>query len=377
MISMLKARVLNSINEIDEHRWDSIVEKDHLISSYRFLQAVEASGINVCFYKYIVVDDGDKPAAHTCIYKMYFELDVLAGGMVKRMANRIRSFWPGFLRLAFLECGTPVALGNTISYAPDADRRKALDAIVNKMEEVAGESRTGVMLLRDFYEEELRLYDYLKLHNFVRSATMPNTFLKIRWNSFDEYCAALRSHYRCKITHNIKKAREDEVTAEAVINASAYNHQLYQLWENVYEHAKEFRREKLTPQFFGNIGQYLQERHKIIVFRKDKKIVCFGFLLVDDYTLRLVFSGMDYQYNKQSAVYFNMLYEVIKLGIGLSKKQIEMGITTYFPKSDLGLENVYLYAYMKHRNPFLSKIISSAFKLMAPKIPIGCKSVFK
>lgn len=374
---MLTARVLNSINEIDEQVWDSIVEKDHLIASYRFLRAVEESGINVCFYKYIVVDDGDKPAAHTCVYKMYFELDVLARGMVKRIANRIRRFWPGFLRLAFLECGTPVALGNTISYAPDADRRKALDVIVNKMEEIAKESRSSILILRDFYNEDKCFYDSLKNYGFKRISNLPNAILENRWQSFEEYLQTMRRNYRYKTKQRIKKAEKDAVRMEIYDTFSAYAETLRALWKNVYEHAKEYRREILTADYFRNMDKNLGSKSRVIVLKKDDNILGFAIVVIDDYTLRPMYIGLDYKYNKENFIFFNLLYSFVTLGIKEKKKMIELGITTIVPKLELGAKIKRMYLYMKHRKAILNGLVTFFFSLMVPPVSFADRNVFK
>ncbi len=374
---MLEIKVLNSINEIDEEAWDSIVEKDHVISSYMYLKAVEESGINVCFYRYPVVYEDGKLVAHTCIYKIYFELDVFAKGPVKWLINQVRSFWPNFLKLALLECGTPVALGNTISYAPGVDREKILEIIVNRMDEIAKESRIGIILLRDFYIEELEFYDIFKNYHFKKLENLPNTMIENQWSGFKKYLDSMRGHYRYKTKKRIKKFEGGGLSVEVRNGFSDIAPELLRLWQQVFENATEYKREILTEDFFRNMDRYMGDDSKVLLLNNEHKIVGFALILMDGESMKFMFSGLDYEYNKRYCVYFNTLYNVVKLGIESGSKSFDMGITTCIPKMDVGAKIVPLYMYMKHVSPFLSFFMTEAFKLMTPASDFGTRSVFK
>jgi len=374
---MLEVKALNSINEINEEAWDSIVEKDHLISSYMYLKAVEESGINVSFYRYPVVYEEGKLVAHTCIYKIYFELDIFVKSPIKWFINLVRRFWPNFLKLALLECGTPVALGNTISYAPQADRKKMLEIIVNKMEEIAKENRIGIILLRDFYSEELEFYNAFKSYKFKKLENLPNTIIENKWSGFEEYIDSMRGHYRYKIKNRIKKFEEGGLTVEIRTGFSDIASELLRLWQDVFDKAKEYKREILSGDFFRNMDRYMGDNSKVLLLKKKDKIVGFALILMDAETMKFMFSGLDYEYNERYCVYFNTLYEVVKLGIESGSKWFDMGITTCIPKVDVGAEIVPLYVYMKHMNPFLSFFLTETFKLMTPISDFGTRKVFK
>ena len=374
---MLRLRVLSTINEIDEETWDSIVGKDHLICSYKYLKAVEESRINVCFYRYPLVYEDDKLVAHTCIYKMYFEPDIFARGKLKRFINLVRRIWPNFLKLALLECGTPVALGNTISYAPQADRKKVLKIIVDKMEETAKENMIGIILLRDFSNQELDFYDTLKSYKFRRIKNLPNTMIENKWSGFKEYLDSMRGHYRYKIKKRIKKFEEGELTVEITASFSDIASELLRLWQNVFEHAREYTREQLSEDFFRSMDSYMGTNTKVVLLKKNDKILGFALVLMGAETMKFTFMGLDYEYNEKYCVYFNTFYNVVKLGIESGMKRFDMGITTYIPKMDIGARIFPLYMYMKHRNRFLSFFLTEAVRLMTPVIDFGTRRVFK
>ena len=105
--------------------------------------------------------------------------------------------------------------------------------------------------------------------------------------------------------------------------------------------------------------------------------VCLGILLFDDATLISMFFGLDYSYNKECFVYFNLLYKIVELGIKEKMSDIDMGITTLVPKKDIGAYTTTLNMYMKHFNPLLNKIVPKAFNVMTPQDGEGPRRVFK
>ena len=81
-----------------------------------------------------------------------------------------------------------------------------------------------------------------------------------------------------------------------------------------------------------------------------------------------MYLGIDYEHNEEYRLYFNMLYRIIKLGIELNKKTIELGQTCYYPKLKLGSRLKSLFMYIKFRNPILHKLFSPFMNGMFPKI---------
>ena len=86
---------------------------------------------------------------------------------------------------------------------------------------------------------------------------------------------------------------------------------------------------------------------------------------------------MDYTRNADYGIYFNLLYEVVEVGIREQIKEIDFGITTHAPKLDLGAVIVPLHMYMKHLAPFRNRIVPRVFEMMTPKNPLCSRNVFK
>ncbi|NQS90284.1 GNAT family N-acetyltransferase [Patescibacteria group bacterium] len=362
---------------MNEKEWNSIVGKDRMICTYKYLNAIEKSEINDCRYYYPVVYEEGRIIAHACVYFISTELDAFAQGITKKIIDLIRRKWKGFFVLRSLECGTPVALGSTVSFREGINQAEVLSLMRREIENLAKKLNIGVVLFRDFYDEELGVFDNLTEAGYNRIHNLSNTKLEIRWKSFDEYLNSMRSNYRMKIIKRMKKCHRENVTIQVLRNFSRYADELERLWTNVYYHATEYRRERLTAVFFRNIDQYLGERSGIILVKEDNMPIGFGLLLFDDETLTSMFFGINYDYNKDHFIYFNLLYKVVEVAIEEGMNDIDMGITTLVPKKDIGFAVAPLNMYMKHFNPLLNKIVPRAFEMMTPQDNTGPRRVFK
>ncbi|MFH1505095.1 MAG: GNAT family N-acetyltransferase [Candidatus Omnitrophota bacterium] len=373
----MKIKVYESVTEIDEKEWNAIVGRNRLICSHKYLKAIEKSQINDCRYYYPVVYDGNEIIAHTCVYSIDTELDTFARGITKIIINLIRRVWKEFLILRSLECGTPVAIGNTISFKEGADKANVLKLLAQEVEHLAKELNIKTILFRDFYDQELGLFDDLIQLGYIRIHNLPSTEIKIKWKNFDEYLNSIRSRYKWKIIRRMEKCRGEDISIQVLNNFSEYADELEKLWVNIYNHAAEYRRERLGADFFKNIDKYLGDLSAVILIKKGDALVGFTLLLFDDETLIPMYSGLDYAYNKKYCIYFNLLYEIVKVGIERGMSNIELGITTLVPKKEIGATVSSLNMYMKYFSPCFSKIVPRVFDLMTPQPKSKSKNVFR
>ncbi len=366
----MNIKSFNSIRDINESAWNELAEKNRLICRHEYLKAIESSRINDCRFFYPVVYDGDKIMAHTCLYFISTELDSFAQGLLKKAICGVRVIWKNFLILKSVECGTPVALGNTISFRKGVDKVAALKLIVQETEQIAKKLGVKVLLFRDFYTEELDFYNNLRDMGYRQIYNLPCARMKIQWKNFEEYIQSMRSHYRYKMQKRLQEFEKNGGTIEFIQQFSTHARELSLLWQNAYNNATEYRREILPPVFFENMDKHLKDNSSILLARINGNPAGFALLIHDTETLNWLFCGLDYKYNKDYCVYFNLMYRIIELAINMKFEDVDLGITTLLPKMDIGGEVVRLFMYMKHTNPILNMIVPKVFALMTPsKIP--------
>jgi predicted N-acyltransferase len=373
----LNVKIHRSIAEVNEGRWDAIVGKDRIFCAYKYIEALEKSGMNEGRCYYVAVYDGDEIVAHACAYFISTELDVFAQGAVRKIINLVRRKRNNFFILRSLECGPPIALGSALSFKDGADRAEAMRLLCHGIEELAKELGIKFLLFRDFYDDEKELCGFLEERGYEKIHNLPKAEIKVRWKSFDEYLNSMRSNYRCKIVKGMDKCAKANISIRPLKNFSDSSRELKRLYDNVSHQAKEIKRESLPETFFQNLDKYLGERAVILAAMKDDRLIGFMLTLFNGKELIPALLGLDYDYNREYCIYFNLFYKTIELAIETGMDKIDMGITTLDPKKDMGSEIVALNMYMKHSNPLLNKIIPTLFDMITPPDTTGPRNVFK
>ena len=161
-----------------------------------------------------------------------------------------------------------------------------------------------------------------------------------------------------------------------VKNFSGDTYELKKLYDNVYDHAKEIKRERLQESIFQNLSKYLGDDAVIIKAVKDERIIGYILLIFNGKTLMVKFPGLDYDYNKAYFVYFNLFYKSIELAIETGMDYIDLGITTLDPKKDMGAGIVPLNMYMRHSNPVFNKLMPILYDKITPQ-DTESRNVFK
>lgn len=373
----LKVKIYRSITEVDESGWDAIVGEDRIFSRHRYVEALEKSSVNEGKCYYPVVYDGDEIVAHTCIYFLITETDVFARGAIKKIILLIRRIWKDFFILKSLESGPPIALGSSFSFKTGLDRAALLKILCREIENLAKELKVKFILLRDFYDNESYFYDILNTMGYSKIHNLPKAEITIRWKSFKEYLDSMRSSYRCRIVKRLETFNKAGVSIKVLKDFTGNTEVLKKLYDNVYDKAKEVKRERLPAAFFHNFEKYLGEKAVMHTVVKDGRIIGYMLSLVDDRTFISMFPGLDYKCNQEYCIYYSLFYETIKTAIEAGMQKIDMGITTLEPKKDMGSDIVNLNMYMKHFNPILNKIIPFLYEMITPPDTTGQRNVFK
>jgi len=370
----LRIDVLPTIEAVDPVEWDGIVGEDGVIRSHAFLRAVERSSLNDCRFWYLLARDAEgRLLGHCSVFRISLFLDLFATGPMARLTSAIRRVMPGFMRLQMLECGTPVALGHLFSFAPGADRPSLTAAFAERIDRLARDERLHRRVIRDFTPTEMPAFDAFAKRGYKTVPNLPDCVLDNRWPSFDDYLKSMRSEYRYKVRRRMQSAARAGIRCEVRTSFADLAPRLEALWTATYQRSREYQREILTARWFEEMDA-LGDRSRVVLLLKGDLVVAFAFVLVDDRTLRFLYTGLDYEHNREDSLFFNLLYHVVRTGIELRRPHIELGITTYPPKMDVGGRRSTLLMYMKHsRVP----IVTTLFRLMTPAHPEGGRHVFR
>ncbi|HOV12855.1 MAG TPA: GNAT family N-acetyltransferase [Spirochaetota bacterium] len=349
-VNNIKVLFYHSTKEFDEKEWDLIVDENSVLNSYGYQSAIELSNINNFKYGYFLFYKENELIAHVSTGILEFDLDMMAGQIIKNITKIIRKIFPNFMKMKVIECGHPTALGNTIVLKSKEYRDDVLEILNDSLKSLARKEKTSLIGIRDFYTNELNDYNKLKKLGYKIFQNMPNTFIKINYKNFDEYLLDLTSKRRYEIKKHLIDFYNGECVVEKITDFTEISDKLYELWYNTYKHSKEYQREFLNKEYFYNISKNLNDKSFVIIAKHNEEIIGFTMLIDSGSTLISTYCGLDYQYNKIFNTYFVLFYKSIEEAINLNKDLLELGITNYNPKIEIGAIPEPTFVYGKSTN---------------------------
>jgi predicted N-acyltransferase len=365
-----------TLHDVDARQWDDLVPRDAPHLRYGFLRAVEDSGFGQRPYYLCAWRDGCLAGA-AAAYVMPVDLLTLAPPKYTRWINRLRErFAPRLLYLSTLSCGPIITNCNPSIYL-------AADLTTGERQEVIGELLRGLEAIPagsllcgfEFPDEAAAFYGpAMAAQGWIRAPSLPGTRLEIRWRSFDEYVASMRKAFRRAV---LKDRRASEaIEFEVVDDFSAIGEEAWRLYANVLEKADHVF-EKLTPEFFRELGRFEQSRLLTARERATGRLIGIELLLLGDTMLQDIYTGFDYESNPKQRLYFNLLYPVIEYAIGRRLQTLHLGQTSYKFKARLGVEAYPLWLFVKARNRLLHRVIATFRSLLFPETKTTSYRVFR
>ena len=367
------ATVVDSLDQIDGAEWDSILLPNRLAQSHRFHRALAASKINDCDYRYFRYRDaGGRLAAQCSFYAISTPLDLFLprSNPAARVLAGVRRLYPRFLDFRVVECGGPTTLGYPVAFRAGVvgeERRDIWRALVRAMESFAAEKKAGLLVVRDFREDERPDAAPLVEQGFACVPNLENTVLRMRWATFDEYLGSLRAHYRRQIRLNLARAERAGLRLERVRDFAPWASEMARLWRLTHLRSTAYQREVLGPDYFENLAARLGDRTFATFLRLGSRLVGFTLYLLDDTVLVPSYIGIDYAHNEEAALVFNAYYDWVRTGIDLRVPLMSLGITTYEPKLRLGATIEPLAIFMRYRRPGLTPALAAAYRWMTPR----------
>ena len=371
---MITTRVFDSIADVPP-QWDDINPAQSLMQSRQFWRLVEEVELNDVRCHYLVVyDDAQLVGAAAC-YVITTDIAIFASGKLKSWLQRIRRWWPGFLKLNMLECGTPITINPPLLLREGQNPEPVITAIHNELKSLAREEHTLVTVVRDFEaaeDQQLKVWDKF---GYKLVDNLPNTYLGICWQSTADYQAAMKSYYRSKLRRMLKKNANRQTHHRLVDDFAELSEALCRQWSAVSRNATEYDREELTPGFYRGLSERFGESSKVLLFYRGEEWVGHALLLIDGSCLRWLYFGRKRPSNDDLYIY--AAYSVIETAIHFGLKTVEFGLTNYAIKKDLGAQLVSTRLAISSPWILLNPLTGLIYRLLNQPPRLHGKSVFK
>lgn len=373
----MQTRLFDSIDEVPADVWDGLAGKGSVAVSRAFWSVLERSGLNDFRYRYAVLyDDAGAPAGLYTFYSVTTDIAIFAPAPLRGLLEIVRRVFPGFLKLKMLECGTPITIVSP-PYVKTASlsSREMVDRMAEVLLRTARHEGHLLIVARDFEEEDRILLNEFARHGFHWIESLPNTYFTVRWADPQAYLQAMRSYYRSKLLKHRRRNVEAGVRHELVDDFADHAEMLCTQWMVVYTHAKEFQREVLTPAFYRELSQRMGPMSKVLLFYRDSELLGHALLLLDGELLRWLYVGRETPDN--DGLYLYVAATVVETAIELGAKRLEMGLTTYSIKQDLGAEVVPIGMALRATREWMNPFVGWGYGLLNSVPKPDPRNVFK
>lgn len=373
----LSAFIYHTIKDVPKALWDAHARLHSQATSWAFWAALEQSGLNdFCYHYAVLVDQSGQVLARTCFYDVTTDLAIFGPRWLRRLLAGVRRVWPGFMKLRMLECGTPITLVSPpVTILPGADPASVITALTTLLHKIARRQKQLLIVVRDFEPPAAPLEALFAAHGYHLSDNLPNTYLTINWATKAAYLQSMRSYYRSKLMKYLRRNEAAGITCQLTSDFADLAETLHAQWMNVHENAKEFQREVLTPAFYRALARQDGVDAMVLLFYRQEHLVGHALLLQDHEELRWLYVGRESV--SHDGLYLFIAQKVVETAITLGAKKLEMGLTTYPIKQDMGADIVRLRMAIRATNGFLNLFVGLGYKLLNHVSIPAPRQVFK
>jgi hypothetical protein len=279
--------------------------KDH-----RYYELVEDTIQPEFDFRYFAIQDasGEMRAVQPFFL---LDQDMLAGTSrwIQSSAEFIRRVWPRFLLMRTLMVGCAAGEGH-LDTNSELPRNLLAELLAAGITDHARDLQARLIVLKEFPAADRAVLERFLGHGYTRVPSLPMTRVGIEYASFDDYMSKVlsqntraRLRKKFKATHRIASSLEMSVLRDITPIVD----DVYPLYLSVYERAT-LRFEKLTKEYFCEIGRRMPDKVRFFVWRHEKNIVAFGFCMVEGNSICSEYVGFDYSV----AYKFNLYYVVVR-----------------------------------------------------------------
>jgi len=357
-------KIFHSIADIKKSDWDNIFGQ--MIQGYSFFKTLEESKFKEFSFYYIVIYRGKYPIIITPAFISNINLETTAGSTFKKVVTAFRRIMPNFLITKVLFCGSPFRENGYIGIDKGimgAEKVEALHALAGILERFAKKKKAQFVIFKDFLRSDTPALDSLISKGYSRITSLPSIIMDIDFDSIDGYLNSLSASRRKEFRRKLKKADKSDISVRVVDDVEDVIDDLYRLYINTYEKGR-VKFEKLTREFFINIGRNLKPNVKFFLYFLDGKLAAFNLCLVYEDIFIDMYIGFDYDVSYKLNLYLVSWYRNVEWCLKHSISKYQVGQTDYIPKLALGGKPVDLFIYFKHRNPVKNMIFGIAAKML-------------
>jgi len=376
----------SSVDTIPKNIWDELGCTSNLYFHPDYLISLEKNNSHIVLSYIVLLNKQSKPIAFASIQIIDFALDAIENSLDKnfyklKCFGRQLGLFPKLKPIKLLVCGNVFVSGEHGVFIKESENKqqiikdlaKAISHLTKSTEKQTKD--ISLFLIKDFIKESLEISDELHELNYYSFNVEPNMSLTIDddWGNFQGYLEAMKTKFRVKAKRALKLSSSLDVKDASFENINSFLPEITKLYKKVSDKA-DFNLGNFNLETYISLKNKLGENYILKTYWNHNKIVGFMSGLINNNSLDAHFVGIDYEKNKELAIYQRMLYDYVDIAISKNLSVINFGRTASEIKSSIGAFPQDLTCYIRHKKsltnkflkPFLSHIEPTPFKQKKP-----------
>jgi hypothetical protein len=332
----------------------------------RYYELLEDTLLQGFDYRYFAIcDRNGKVVAIQPFFLL--DQDVIAGvsSAIRAVVHFARGIWPRFLKMRTLMVGCVAGEGHLDG--DDTSLSSNAGLLAASILERARGMNAQLIVLKEFpagYRQALRCFVEA---GFTRVPSLPMTRLSIDYASFDDYMnRALNSATRRKLRKKFRAAAQaPPIEMSILVDAAPIVGEIYPLYLQVYARSK-LHFEKLTREYFRQIGQKMPDKVRYFVWRQEGKIVAFTLCMVEGREFYAEYIGLDYAVALKQHLYHYAVRDMTSWAIANGYKWFCSSALNYDPKLHLRHKLDPIDLYIRHTSPIANAVMKKVLPFIEP-----------
>ncbi len=382
------ALFFTSISDIPKDIWSELNCSENIYFHPDYLVSLEKNNTQINFSYIVLLDDLNIPTAFATIQIVDFPLDEIENSMNKnfhqlKCFGRRLGIFPQLKPIKLLVCGNVFVSGeHGIFIKENQNKQKVIKELAKAISHFINSNKTlskdvSIYLIKDFIKESLGITNELHDLNYYSFNVEPNMVLPldINWNNFQDYLDAMKTKFRVKAKRAIKLSGDIIIKETSTENIKELLPKITELYKKVSDKA-DFSLGDFNLETYMTLKNKLGDDYILQTYWHNNKVVGFMSGLVNNDSLDAHFVGIDYELNRELAIYQRMLYDYVEIAIDKNLKTINFGRTASEIKSSIGAIPQELTCYIRHKKSITNKFLKPFLSYIEPK-PFKQKFPFK
>ncbi len=378
---LISIDILRSISE-DIPGWEAALTGDNLFLKQAYLSVLEKHPPKGVQFRYAIIRQGGEPIGVVYAQILYFNgaesiRYQQSSGPTACFFSTFGQFLRGLVarQVGFysLVCGNLMLSGDHgFAFREGTENIPQLvdDALRQMRKDLETEGiPVSILLVKDFHPEQLSVVDGFRESHYHSFHILPSMVMTLRpeWTSYADYLGDLSSKYRVRANKARKILAKDVV--RRILNLDEIQEaqpQLHALYREIADDSG-FNVISLDENYFAGMKAALGDHFILQAYYKQEKMIGFLSGVVNpNGEFEAHFLGYDNRWNPSYKLYFNMLLDLIEIGIARRASHIVFARTAEEIKSSVGAVAVNLTCYIRHRSTFTNRFIRPLLDYLNP-----------